>query len=529
MRKNLPISNLEASYPIDGNLLSFTDLHGNIKYANSDFVEVSGFSKNELVGQPHNIVRHPDMPSEAFGQLWADLKSNNSWMGIVKNRSKSGNYYWVDAYVTPIKKNGIISEYQSVRTKPNSEFVERAKNLYSSLLRGDQRLIKTPRISFLARIMSAIFIMNILSGSLASSMWAKSITPIALVSVLSALGSAVALFVLWRPMRKIIAQAGSVTSDAVAMYVYTGRTDDIGVIELAMKALQSETGGLVGRIADDASNLSSISKELIDAVRESNDSIDRLKSQSESVATAINEMSASAQEVAVNAGSAADAAAEAKKCSDEGRGLVLETEESISVLAKEIKSASSAIRKLESDSEGINAVIDVIRSVAEQTNLLALNAAIEAARAGEQGRGFAVVADEVRTLATRTHESTIEITSMIEQLQKGSKNAVLSIERATLQADIVVNKTGQTSETIRSTSVSIDSINDMSYQIATAVEEQSKVAEEIDMNISEVSGLAQELSDFSLTNSAVGGEIHALASDLKEVSNQFFMKLREKN
>lgn len=527
MRTNLPVSNRENHYPEDANLLSATDTGGKIKYANRAFTEIAGYSKEELQSQPHNIVRHPDMPPAAFKQLWENLKSNKSWMGIVKNRCKNGDHYWVDAYATPIQKDGVTHEFQSVRVKPKPEFVRRAEALYRDLNQGNDRRIRAPKLTLLAKFIVAVTLITLTASVLSSAFFNHLLPALLTAAVLTVTGISAALYWLWQPMARVIEKAEEISTDPVAKYVYTGRTDEVGQLELALKALRSETGGLVGRIADDAINLSDDSEQLIDAVRKTNQTTDALHSQSEQVATAINEMSVTVQEVAANASIAAEAATEAKQCADKGRDLVLGTEKSIGELARELESASAVIKKLEHDSESINAVIDVIRSVAEQTNLLALNAAIEAARAGEQGRGFAVVADEVRTLATRTHESTAEITDMIEQLQEGAQAAVNSVQKANTQAEISVKQTEETSETIRATSVSIDKINDMSYQIATAVEEQSAVAEEINRNISEVSNLTQDLSEAATINATVGEQVFGLATTLKQISNQFFVKLRQ--
>ena len=134
MRKNLPVTDNEKTFSPNQKLISSTDLKGKIRHCNSAFVEVSGFTRDELIGQPHNIVRHPDMPPAAYENMWSHLKAGQPWMGLVKNRCKNGDYYWVSAYVTPVTENGKVVGYESVRSCPDREDVERAEKLYLSLI-----------------------------------------------------------------------------------------------------------------------------------------------------------------------------------------------------------------------------------------------------------------------------------------------------------------------------------------------------------------------------------------------------------
>ncbi|WP_299195043.1 PAS domain-containing protein [uncultured Amphritea sp.] len=158
MRKNLPVSDYEVPYDSALNILSTTDAKGAITYVNRDFIQLSGFEVSELVGKNHNTVRHPDMPPAAFSDLWSTVKTGESWMGIVKNRSKNGDHYWVDAYVTPVERNGQRAEYQSVRRKPDPQYVERAKKIYPSLMQGKKprQIIKTP--SLLTRTLLSLYL-----------------------------------------------------------------------------------------------------------------------------------------------------------------------------------------------------------------------------------------------------------------------------------------------------------------------------------------------------------------------------------
>ena len=527
MKITPPVNGVERQFDASANLLSTTNLKGKIKYVNSDFSDIAGFSPDELEGQPHNIVRHPDMPPIAFEMLWNRLKKGKSWMGLVKNRCKNGDYYWVDAYATPIQKNGANVEFQSVRVKPKRMWVERAEALYSTLNRGiTPRFIAKKPASILMKLSLGLWTSLLIGTGLVSliteqSLQAGSITTLVTGTLLQGV-----LWWLWQPMSKALAVARLVSNDPVAMHIYTGRNDDAGQILLALKVLNAEAGGLVGRIADDSQKMSAQSSKLDKSVEQSNSLVNTMHQQMDLVATAINEMSSTVQEVATNANATASAANEAQNGADEGRRLVHQTADAISVLASEINHSSGVIKQLEKDSDGINSIVDVIRSVAKQTNLLALNAAIEAARAGEQGRGFAVVADEVRSLANRTQQSTEEITQMIEKLQQGARAAVASMKEAQGQTESSVSKAKSAADSIEQVASSISIITDMSQQIAAAVEVQSYVSEDINQNVTTVSQLVEELSEFTNENDNTSVEVTTLAQSLKGLAEQFFLKKR---
>ena len=250
---------------------------------------------------------------------------------------------------------------------------------------------------------------------------------------------------------------------------------------------------------------------------------DTLQQQSETsqVVTAMNEMTATVQEVARHATEAASAANKADHASVEGKKVVLSTMNAIEALSSEVHSAANVISQLEKDSENIGTVLDVIKGIAEQTNLLALNAAIEAARAGEQGRGFAVVADEVRTLASRTQQSTQEIQAMIENLQVGAQTAVKVMDESRAKAESSVSQAAKAGGSLEDITHSVSLINDMNTQIATAAEEQSAVAEEINRNIVNISEIVDRTADGANQTSIASEELASLAAQLQQLVNQF--------
>tara|TARA_R110002072_G_scaffold3149_3_gene23393 strand:- start:41271 stop:42452 length:1182 start_codon:yes stop_codon:yes gene_type:complete len=272
---------------------------------------------------------------------------------------------------------------------------------------------------------------------------------------------------------------------------------------------------LVKEMLGSSVQLATAAEELSAITEQANNGVMRQQGEIEQVATAMNEMSATVSEVSQNAANAASAATDADERAKDGSGVVNTTVETINNLASEVEHTSEVIEKLKGDSLSIGAVLDVIRDIAEQTNLLALNAAIEAARAGEQGRGFAVVADEVRTLASRTQQSTREINDMIEKLQNGANQAVSVMELGRTKAEDSVKQAAKAGEALQAITGVVDNIKCMNMQIASAAEEQSATAEEINRNIVNISEVAQETAAGSQQTASASDELARLASALQ--------------
>ena len=442
MKKNLPISDVEVRLADTANILSTTDLKGAIKYVNHEFIEVSGFDEAELLGKNHNVVRHPQMPPAAFEGLWATIKARRSWMGIVKNRCKNGDHYWVDAYVTPIVRDGEVVEYQSVRRRPNWVHVQRAEQLYAQLLAGKTpRQLRTSLLGLKARL--SLGVATVVALTLGAAAFGGLLSPTAALGLFAA-GAAFSSFVVYwllRPLDAAEAEARACCpDDAVARWVYTGRNDEIGQLQLALKMLRAETGGVVGRISDSAQTLAGEAEGMASTVAMSNEAIRYQAEETERVAVSINQLTSSIQLVASNAHHAAEIAAKVNQEVVSSKQVVADSMSATRSLAAEVEKTAAVVEKLESASERIKLVTESIRGISEQTNMLALNAAIEAARAGETGRGFAVVADEVRALATRSQEATQEIKLIIEELGSDARQAVGAMHGSQQQAEILAEQ-----------------------------------------------------------------------------------------
>ena len=297
--------------------------------------------------------------------------------------------------------------------------------------------------------------------------------------------------------------------------------DEIADVANNFNLITSKTQNMIRQIVDTATELSSSADELQSVATHSQSSLFRQKSDIDQMAAAMHEMTATVQEVARNAAQAATAAEQTNREAASGKSVVSKTIRVIQDHASEVGVAASVIQKLEKDSENIGSVLDVIKGIAEQTNLLALNAAIEAARAGEQGRGFAVVADEVRTLASRTQESTREIEQMIVNLQNGASNAVAAMNKGQGQAEESAEHARQAGQSLDAIANSIATISDMNHQIATAVEEQTAVATEINRNVCGVSDAAHEVTTGSDQSVRASQRVANLSSQLLTISQQF--------
>jgi len=287
--------------------------------------------------------------------------------------------------------------------------------------------------------------------------------------------------------------------------------DEFGELASSFNAYVESLQHIIQEATRSSTQMSAAAEELSVITNQSQRGGLQQQSEIDQVATAMNEMSATVQEVARNAAVAAEAARKANGDATSGKQVVQETVNAINEVAAEVEAATAVIHKLNADSNQIGTVLDVIRGIAEQTNLLALNAAIEAARAGEQGRGFAVVADEVRTLATRTQDSTREIQKMIEGLQVGTRNAVQVMEHGRSKAQASVHQAASAGESLNSITGVVGTISDMNAQIASAAEQQGAVAEEINRNIVNISQISGQTA-------AGAGQIASASNELVQLA-----------
>jgi methyl-accepting chemotaxis protein len=350
--------------------------------------------------------------------------------------------------------------------------------------------------------------------------WATGITVVMLL-IAGVAGLFFALSIT-NPIIKLAEVIGIIDRDAdLSKRIDIHSKDEIGEMATSFNQMLGKLHNSMREVSASTGQLAAAAEELSAITIETNNAIELQRSETDQVATAMNEMTATVQEVASSATTAAEAAHGADRESQGGRKVVQETMDAIDKLAQDVEGTAVIIRRLEGETENIGSVLDVIRGIAEQTNLLALNAAIEAARAGEQGRGFAVVADEVRSLASRTQSSTQEIQGMIEKLQGEARNAVRAMELGQERAQEGVAKAASAGESLQAITTAVGSINDMNAHIASAAEEQSAVADEINRNIVNISQVADQNTENAMQTSKASEELAHLASQLQNLVAQF--------
>lgn len=496
MRTNLPVTQQEYVLSASETLLSTTDLDSRITYANASFIRTSGFEMEELIGQPHNMVRHPDMPVEAFADMWRSLKAGQSWRGLVKNRRANGDHYWVVANASPMRRDGRVVGYLSARTQPSRQEVEATEKLYSRFKAGTAGSLKFDRGLIVRRGMLSwtsawqtlptawrvrlplaaaafISILALASAGLPNPMWLG----LAATMVLSiGLANAVIERNITGPLEEILGTAQQVASGERARDLNFHRTDHIGLIARAINQAGLNLQSLVSDVFEQASSVQTASEQL---ARASND----LSNRTEQSASTLEQTAAAMEQQTASVKQNSEAAQEASKITGEATKVAEKS-------GKAMADVESTMTRITASSKKISDIIQVIDGIAFQTNILALNAAVEAARAGDQGRGFAVVASEVRSLAGRSAAAAKEISALIADavntVQDGSKHVsdagqtlrdlVLQVQRVNnLVAEITVASQEQ-ARGISQVGSAVAQLDQMTQQNATMVEESSSAA-----------------------------------------------------
>ncbi|MCG5530856.1 methyl-accepting chemotaxis protein [Halorhodospira halochloris] len=505
MRVNEPVTQRQVTVWKGANILSTTDPKGKIRYINEDFVKISGYQPEELVGQPHNVIRHPDMPRAVFREMWRRLSSGQSWMGLVKNRCKNGDHYWVHAYATPIlNERGEITEIQSVRQRvADQKIIERADKLYQKirsaepdqgeipegLTRGSQRISST-RLLFGGQVAGALAVLGAVILPVSSVVQLS----LATLAILVYAGSvAPALSQMLRAHR----QAKQMLDDPLGEEVFLASNNEGSSLGLVQLYLSTEIEAVAKRLGDDSQGLKRHMQGVAEAMQTVREEAQNQSDETRSVATAMEQMSSTVDEVARNAAAAADTTQRAREETDRGKRTVEQSTEAVRALVRDIENASEIINRVDSEAERISKASSLINKITKQTHLLALNASVESARAGEAGRSFTVVAEEVRKLAGQTSQSTQEIEGIIESLQQGSAQAVKAMHESTQRAEQTLEYARESNSALEQIHSAVEEIRDMTGQIATATEQQSATANEISRSVSNIEHVSAQVTQES--------------------------------
>lgn len=492
-RRNQTLINEEVHFAAEQELVSTTDLRGVITYANPEFCAIAGYSEAELVGKNHNIVRHPDMPAAAFADLWQKLKQGQSWRGVVKNRCKDGRYYWVDAFVTPIYENNKLVGYQSVRVKPDSQMVQRAQASYPAMQQGKAPSDWRSRFGLKRLLAASISVVLAIAGSLMFG-W-----HFLLALLLPIVWFACCYDELWLIPKKLL-QAKQ-QFDSVSRWIYSG-FGPFGITDFQLKMAQAGLRTVLGRTADSTHALNRIAETQSEAVRMTEQGIHQQHDQLRSIVTATTQLYSTVQDIAQRTQQTHEQVSETHGICEAAKTVMQHTAVTVQKLATEVQGAAATADSLAVEAERIGSVMSEIQGIADQTNLLALNAAIEAARAGEHGRGFAVVADEVRALSSRTHNATEQIKQSIGEIQQTLLSWGKVMLQSRQQADSCVDETQQSEAQLAQISAMVDQIAHLSSQIATAATQQGAVAHDVQQNVSHI----QQIAETNLANIQVVAE-----------------------
>ncbi len=499
MRNNLPVTQREFDLPDGLMLVSVTNTRAEITHCNRAFTEASGFSYDELIGQPHNIVRHPDMPAEAFRDMWHTIGNGLPWTGLVKNRRKNGDHYWVVANATPIMENGKPTGYVSVRTKPSRQQIQAAEALYAQLNQGANGLSlkrgqvvrsgplgwldKWKRASGEAKL--ATLLVSLIVACLGPGLLGIGEHAAYLVEKLAVLLGSAAIFwwfkvSVFAPLRLAEQFARDIAACNLTHAVPTDAPEPAGSLLRSLSQIQVNLKATIGDVRSEVQGFSQAAQEIASASQD-------LAHRTETQASNLEETAASLEELS----------ATVRSTSDNANAMAKQTRHSASIASHgqtAIRTVGTSMKDIEHSSGKMSEIISAIEGIAFQTNILALNAAVEAARAGEQGRGFAVVAGEVRALAQRSGAAAKEIKDLISTSAQQVNSGVGQMGQASSTIDEVVTEIEATQTVVEDIRHAMSEQSEGLMQINTAVVMLDNVTQQNAAMVEQTSAAASSLS-----------------------------------
>ncbi len=530
MRDVGPVTGKEYALPADcHSLVSVTDLKGRITYCNQAFVTVSGFTMAELLGQPHNLVRHPDMPPEAFRDLWDTVSQGQPWTGLVKNRRKNGDHYWVSANVTPMRNGERITGFLSVRTVPERRQISAAEALYARLTQeaatGRRTTVlqagRAVRQTAWSRVLPSMARVRALRlvwfqiGGAAVALVSALCLPLWQALLLTGLTLA---FTCWqtmarvlRPLRQLLVDSQRLGAGDLAHQVTINTNGLTGSLQRALRQLQLNTRAIVSDARADVEGIRTIAQEIADGNTD-------LSVRTESQAGSLQVTSASVEQITGNVSQSASSAQRGERLASETSAVAQRSNEAVQATAQ-------CMSEIDESSRRIGEIIQVVEGVAFQTNILALNAAVEAARAGEAGRGFAVVASEVRSLAQRTSEAAREIKRLIQESAERVARGSAKVDEATARVAEALGSVGQVSAVLAEISRSSGEQQAGLSQINEAMHQLDEITQRNTAMVEELAASAQALRS-RVDTVSVSTRLLRLRAEEKTVSEMDAVELR---
>ncbi len=511
----VPVTSIETIVPENVFIYSRTDLKGRILEANAAFAAVSGYTVEEMVGKPHNLVRHPDMPQEAFADMWRSLKAERPWQALVKNRRSDGGFYWVLANASPVRENGQVVGYQSIRFKPTTDQVQAASHAYRRICEGDRSLqIIDGRVIFrkstlfawlfgctteLRLSMSASVVAAVLGWA---ALFLGADHPILHRAAEISLGfSLTTAIIAWTHADRklhhdLVAVRGYVeellTTGNLTRRFDLGREDCLGTIGRKLSLLTGWMQATILSVSETVLHVRSATENVLKDVLEIDGAANSQSAATTSVAAAAQELELTIREVAENLRGTETAVGETGRKATDGAVISDRAAEQIHNLAEAIRGAAAEVEALGLTTAEVGQIAGAIREIADQTNLLALNASIEAARAGAAGRGFAVVATEVRNLADRTMKATASIDSLILKIKQDSDRAIGGMRKGAAQVADSVTMVQEARDALTGINTLMGGAVRSVTEISNSSSQQTEAMNEISRNISQVAAMTEQ-------------------------------------